>query len=402
MKIPYRGVDKIRFSCAYLFRIKLGDKFLLVMDEQGRGTYQPVGGVYKYYSDKFFLDTHATQCVRFGNNSDLDCDLRVIVPRKYASRFNRWYRKEKERETVTDLYREFKEELLDRIDFLNPADFETIEYRYLGEHIEYSRLNEHDMQIRIADVVEFLPTQKQRDALMELYNHDSSLYRFATKEEIYSLGATELNRAHTISAHTYKILPTEEGRLIHNRKTGKHYKCKKSEEKVPEMIENWQNIEKADMDKPFTFISYNSLFGRTVWDFCYNNTPPFDNLWIDKKQVSENWMVNVENALNASTCKKAVMFISREYLTRSTACYHEASMIVKNNIPHILVLVDVDYKYLKDAIKNWIYCDEADKEKLRVFKKLFHYDDDTGHINCSLFPLHESNMSTMWQAYSNL
>lgn len=37
----------IRISFAYLYRIKIGNKYLLVKNERGTGKYQPVGGVYK-------------------------------------------------------------------------------------------------------------------------------------------------------------------------------------------------------------------------------------------------------------------------------------------------------------------------------------------------------------------
>ena len=42
----------IRISFAYLYRIKIGDKYLLVKNERGTGKYQPVGGVYKFEEDE--------------------------------------------------------------------------------------------------------------------------------------------------------------------------------------------------------------------------------------------------------------------------------------------------------------------------------------------------------------
>lgn len=398
----YRFAKNVRFSCAYLFRIVVNGKYLLVKDEQGRNTFQPVGGVYKYTDSSFFDNTHAIQCTRFGNNSDLDCDLRIIVPRKYLSRFKRWYKKEKGRETPENLYREFREEILDRIDLLNPETFKTIKYKYCGEHIEYSRLGEKDMQIRIADIVEFIPTPEQANALLSLTQHESSLYRFATKEEIYNLGRVNGNQIQTISNHAYKILPEEEKILKRNRRSGKYYSCCDEETNVPAIEESWCGIEKADTTKPFTFISYNSAHSKTVWNFCDVSRPPFENIWIDRKNISENWLDNVEKALKSPECNKAVLFINKEYLIRSTACYQEASMIVNYNIPHIVVLIDVDIQHITQIIKDWIFSDLADKEKLRVFKRLFHYDDDTGHINCSLFPLEKANYPRIFSAYSNL
>lgn len=42
-----KGDTIVRISFAYLYRIKIGNKYLLVKNERGTGKYQPVGGVYK-------------------------------------------------------------------------------------------------------------------------------------------------------------------------------------------------------------------------------------------------------------------------------------------------------------------------------------------------------------------
>ena len=42
----------IRISFAYLYRIKIGDKYLLVKNERGTGKDQPVGGVYKLFGNE--------------------------------------------------------------------------------------------------------------------------------------------------------------------------------------------------------------------------------------------------------------------------------------------------------------------------------------------------------------
>lgn len=43
------GSTPIRISFAYLFRIKIGNKYLLILNGRNTGKYQPVGGVYKIY-----------------------------------------------------------------------------------------------------------------------------------------------------------------------------------------------------------------------------------------------------------------------------------------------------------------------------------------------------------------
>lgn len=396
-----RKMQKIRFSCAYLFRICIDGKYFLVRDEQGRNTYQPVGGVYKYTDDSILEKTHAYQCMRFGTNEDLDCDLRLIVPRSHAGKFLWWYWSEKGRESQENLYREFQEEIIDRIDFIDPAVFEQIEYRCCGSHMEVSRMGENDLQIRLADVVELIPSPQQAKVFKDMMQRESSLYRFATKEDIYELGRTCGNQVQTISRHTYKILREEERKLKRNKHINKYYKVK-APAPLPQREETWPAIEKADTSKDFTFISYNSTNGKNVWDFCNDNTPPLDNIWIDRKLVSENWQEDVRGALNCPTCNKAILFINKDYLLRSTACYEEAKMIIDNGIPHIVVLIDIDDAFVLSTINNWIHTDMADKNKLRLFKNLFHYDDDTGHANVSMFCLNKSADDRLLESYSNL
>lgn len=402
IKRTYKDAKSIRFSCAYLFRIKVDDDYLLVKDEQGRGLFQPVGGVYKYTDDSFFSELQAVQCTRFGNTSDLDSDLRIIVPREKVKRFESWYRKEQGRETPENLYREFREEILDRIDILDDSVFETISYRYIGEHIAATRWGENNVQIHIADVVELIPTPQQKRQLANLRNHESSLYRFATKAEIYNNGQTRENQVMSISPHTIKMLEEETNNLTKNKRSGKVFSCHEPIDKAAKVHCDWQGFQKTDLSKPFTFISYQSDHKRSVWEFCQSNTPPLNNLWIDKKEVGELWIENLKKAIATGNCEKAVLFVNNRYMIRSTPCYEEASMVVKHNIPHIVILMDMDQKNVIDIIQTWISCDGADKEKLKVFKKLFHYNDDTAHLDGTFFFLPGVDRDWFLQVLENL
>ena len=86
----FKNAKQIRVSCAYLFRIKVDGEYFLTRDEQGRGTFQPVGGVYKYLDESMLERFDAQQCTRFGYTSDLDSDLRLIVPKSRLKRFVKW------------------------------------------------------------------------------------------------------------------------------------------------------------------------------------------------------------------------------------------------------------------------------------------------------------------------
>ena len=402
IKQAYKDAKSIRFSCAYLFRIKVDDDYFLVKDEQGRGMFQPVGGVYKYTDDSFFPDLQAIQCTRFGNSSDLDSDLRIIVPREKVKRFEHWYRKEQGRETPDNLYREFQEEILDRIDLIDDSVFESISYRYIGEHVEASRWGENNVQLHIADIVELIPTPQQKQEIAKLRDYESSIYRFATKAEVYNHGRTVGKQVMSISPHTIKMLEEEERSLTKNRRSGKVIKCHRPLDAPGKSQCDWQGFQKVDMSKPFTFISYQSDHKNTVWEFCRNNNPPLTNVWIDKKEVGELWIENLKKAISSGNCEKAVLFVNNRYMIRSTPCYEEASIVVKHNIPHVVVLMDMDLKNVIDIIQTWISCDGADKEKLKVFKKLFHYNDDTAHLDGTFFFLPGVDRDWFLQVVENL
>ena len=229
---PYYGescIRNIRFSCAYLFRIKIDGQYFLVRDEQRRNQFQPVGGVYKYTDPTILKQFDAEQCRKFRYSSDLDDDLRIIVPRNKVFAFYKWYTKQTGRENIKNLYREFKEEIIDRIPELtheNIESFKTIHYKYCGENIvssTYKTANgEKALQIHMADIVELIPTQPQLHAFRSLKKYNNSpIFYFATEDEI--IAAKENKTAYTtdalgISGHSYKILPSEENKLSYNHK----------------------------------------------------------------------------------------------------------------------------------------------------------------------------------------
>ena len=110
-QLLYRKKE-VRLSFAYLFRIEIDGKYLLVKGKRLSKQFQPVGGVYKFYSEakptlekfKYRVDT------QMGNIDETD-DLRIFIKGRYLLQFMDWFLSMKDREY--DPYREFSEELLD-------------------------------------------------------------------------------------------------------------------------------------------------------------------------------------------------------------------------------------------------------------------------------------------------
>ena len=206
----------IRISFAYLYRIKLGNEYLLVRNERGTGKYQPVGGVYKFTENEKKKLRKLFQ-VKDDNKIPIDessrNDYRLRMENRFIRKFIKRFDNGAERENIEDLSREFKEELIDT----KILSWDEIKYRFCGRHITKLQFSQHFQvyEILLADIVELIPKQQQEKDLMELKKQLSGKYYFATPEEIQSLGikTTKGKLSEDIADHTIKILQEYEGKL---------------------------------------------------------------------------------------------------------------------------------------------------------------------------------------------
>ncbi len=217
----------LRISFAYLYRIKVGDKYLLVQNSRNTGKYQPVGGVYHLKEDEKTTLKNLFK-VMDDNKIPIDAssrdDYRLRIKCRYLRRFmKRFDSKKAKRERIENVGREFKEELLDT----GILSWDKITYRYCGRHMTELRFEEHFQiyELLLADVVELIPTSEQAHDLMELMNIPSEKYRFAKEEQITCLGmdiaSGELYEC--IGDHTKAILQEQESQLIKMPGTGEKY-----------------------------------------------------------------------------------------------------------------------------------------------------------------------------------
>lgn len=92
----------IRISFAYLYRIKIGNKYLLVKNERGTGKYQPVGGVYKLLG-KEKMELRNRYQVKDDNKIPLDRssrdDYRLRLENRYLRKFVKRFVRKAERRT---------------------------------------------------------------------------------------------------------------------------------------------------------------------------------------------------------------------------------------------------------------------------------------------------------------
>jgi len=112
LKIYYQSLIRwnknIRLSCAYLFRIRYNNKYLLIKGNR-IDQYQPIGGVYKYYDSfnglKENLELKDESESHFYENGD----LRLVTTGKHLVKFLDWFDTKKNREIT--VIRELIEEL---------------------------------------------------------------------------------------------------------------------------------------------------------------------------------------------------------------------------------------------------------------------------------------------------
>ena len=112
LKISYQSLIRwnknVRLSCAYLFRIRYNNKYLLIRGNR-IDQYQPIGGVYKYYDSfnglKENLELKDESESHFYENGD----LRLVTTGKHLLKFLDWFDTKKNREIT--VIRELIEEL---------------------------------------------------------------------------------------------------------------------------------------------------------------------------------------------------------------------------------------------------------------------------------------------------
>ena len=216
----------IRISFAYLYRIKIGNKYLLVKNERGTGKYQPVGGVYKLLGNEK-LELRNRYQVKDDNKIPLDRssrdDYRLRLENRYLRKFVKRFDRKAEREQIYNLSREFREELIEK----GIISWSQITYRFCGRHMTELHFGDHFQcyELLLADVVELVPTPEQEADLERLVKQQSDIYRFATADEITSLGVDTASGdlRENIADHTLKIIQENGGQLMRISGVGKTY-----------------------------------------------------------------------------------------------------------------------------------------------------------------------------------
>lgn len=201
----------LRLSIAYIFKIESQGKYLLVKNTRfDNPTYQPVGGVYKYFYPEASANLRDLTIVTdnaIENDHLSEHDLRIKMhKRKNLKKFLHWFSKSENREV--DPWREFYEELV-MTNILPKAHFNYMYYKLIGQHFEPIHNDEFYAidTFKYVDVYEpRFANQKQEQALKKLTANPNANYIWATEEEI---NRKRSNDGLRISDHSQKLFITQ-------------------------------------------------------------------------------------------------------------------------------------------------------------------------------------------------
>jgi hypothetical protein len=174
--IRYFGRN-VRVSISYLFRIKVGETYLLVRSQRRQNQYQPVGGVIKVVPEGvvFLSSIKAKEDDFIPIDDDSTNDLRITIDGRYIYSLLTWYDSATGRET--DCWREFYEELIGtRI--LSIQNFGYIFTKHIKRHVDPIDYGAPEQKYRflISEIYELLPTEAQLTELRALQTRTSDKY----------------------------------------------------------------------------------------------------------------------------------------------------------------------------------------------------------------------------------
>lgn len=199
----------IRISFAYLYRIMIDGKYLLILNSRKIGYYQPIGGVYKYYEEEaeYFNRKFSYKCDDLVPcDADSNNDYRLYIRCKDLRRFVRRFTVTNYRENYLDLSRELGEELIND----NLHSFSVLKYICCGRHFTNVQFSEYSdsYELLLADIIYLQLTDEQRTEIRTVLQQNPSKFILADAESIKRNGvksSTEDLHA-TIASHTRKIL----------------------------------------------------------------------------------------------------------------------------------------------------------------------------------------------------
>lgn len=196
-----RNTD-VRLSIAYLYRIKVDNKYLLVKSRT-RTYFQPVGGVFKTLpgSERIFDKLKVKSDRHFETDHGIaKGDLRVVLKGSNVIEFLEWFNSKADREISP--WREFCEELISK-DILPWKEFRYIDYKFRG--IVQSPIFTLDTGMKgmfLFEIYDLVVNDEQKPILQSMMNENSPEFIWVDDYLIQRLGHDESRKK-----QMYEIAP---------------------------------------------------------------------------------------------------------------------------------------------------------------------------------------------------
>lgn len=201
--LMHRSED-IRFSIAYLYKIKIDDKYLLIKGSKIE-QLQPVGGVYKVCSS--FSTIERKLNIIFENKRGFyeKEDLRFCTKGKNISKVLNWFDSRENREVA--VYREFYEEIIKNnilpIEVLSSMRIEFL--KQIKPKMAYSKHFKKN-EILLFDIYEIHLTNEYIDMIYKYVKEENDLIKLVDREDIEKECVDIRGKSFKIGAHSQYII----------------------------------------------------------------------------------------------------------------------------------------------------------------------------------------------------
>ena len=194
----------IRFSIAYLYKIKINNKYLLIKGSKIE-QLQPVGGVYKVCSSFSTIERNLN--IIFENERDFyeKEDLRFCTKGKNISKVLNWFDSRENREVA--VYREFYEEIVKNnilpIEVLSSMKIEFL--KQIKPKMAYSRHFKKN-EILLFDIYEIHLPDEYIDMISKYVKEGNDLIKLVDREDIEKECVDIRGKSFKIGAHSQYII----------------------------------------------------------------------------------------------------------------------------------------------------------------------------------------------------
>lgn len=199
-----RWNEEIRFSIAYLYQIKIGDRYLLIKGNK-IDQYQPIGGVYKYYDS--FKDLANRINIEFENKEGFyeEKDLRFYAKGRHTTTILDWFNTGSNREI--SVYREFVEEIIEPgilpIDVLKNIKIEFI--KQVKPKMAYST-HFGKNEILVFHIFRIEMEELHIETIKEYTENKNSILKLINRKDIKKECTDHNGKSTKIGVHTKYIL----------------------------------------------------------------------------------------------------------------------------------------------------------------------------------------------------